>query len=63
MSAATSLLVAQRAAGPSLGPLLSGAYERGLGLVVLGEWHSTALMSESRFFDDNTQVRLALGFL
>ncbi len=35
VSAATSLLVAQRAAGPSLGPLLSGAYERGLGLVPL----------------------------
>ena len=42
VSAATSLLVAQGAAGPSLGPLLSGAFERGLGLVPLLGSHLVA---------------------
>ena len=28
---------------------------RGLGLVVVADWYSTAMMSHVRFYDDNTQ--------
>jgi len=44
-------------ASEEIAKLADDVARRGLGLVVLADWHSEALVEEAAFFDDNTQVR------